>query len=325
MMPMDAIIVLSMPALAMFYDLFIGERPVSIHPVIYYGRYISFFDKRYREDASKWASRAYGILLLLSLAIASIVPLLILRFALEELEKNILAYLLISIMALYFLKTSFSLKHMVHEARAVNEYVRKEDLDGARGRVSYIVSRKTDELSFENIISANIECVSESFVDSIMSPIFYLSIFGLYGSQFYRAMNSADSRVGYKNERYKDFGLIPAKFDDILNFIPSRLSIPITLLSGWILGHDVKRGWKTYRKYSNCTESPNAGITMSLYSGLIGARLHKEGNYTIGEEFDHPRMEQVEDTVNIYVLSTFITIIIVTIIFMTSLMPLVFL
>ncbi|HOP09188.1 MAG TPA: cobalamin biosynthesis protein [Candidatus Methanofastidiosa archaeon] len=324
MIRMDEIVLFFIPALALLYDMLIGERPLYLHPVMAYGKVISLFDKHFGEGHSKNISRLYGLALLSVLGLLSALPVLALGLIFKNYGTDPIVYVLTMIMSIYLLKTSFSMRHMVHEAREVCRYVKDRDIDGARHRVSYIVSRNTENLGFEDILSADVECVSESFVDSIFSPMFYFLLFGLYGCQFYRAMNSADSRVGYMTERYRDFGLIPARFDDLLNFIPARLAVIVTLVSGMLLRQDVRGGWRTYRKYANATQSPNAGQTMATYSGLLRVRLHKPGHYDIGNEFESPRPQDVEKAIDIYVLSTFISIVLVILAFMTPLLPMIF-
>jgi len=320
---MNNVIILAVPAMALFYDIIIGERPLFLHPVLLYGKVISFFDERIDHDNSKNYCRFCGLALIIVLGIISILPILLIKIISARIGNNTISLIMVILFSVYLLKTSFSMRHMVHEAREINRYVKTKDLDGARRKVSYIVSRDTDNLSFDEISSANLECVSESFVDGISSPLFYFSLFGLYGCQFYRAMNSADSRIGYLTGRYRHFGQIPARFDDVLNFLPARISVMIIFLSGAILRLDVKRGWKNYRKYANVTKSPNAGQTMSAYSGLLGVKLKKEGHYNIGEDFEYPGPDDVEKALKIYVLSTFISVFLVTIALMTTLMPIV--
>jgi len=318
---MDYLIVLSLPALAILYDVLFGERPLLTHPVMAYGRIISMFDAHFTGGTSKWRSRAYGLLLLLSLVFAVVVPLVFLRVIGNLFSENLIVESMMFLLMLYLLKTSFSMSHMVHEARAVNNLVKERDLEGARKRASYIVSRDTGDLDYKEILSADLECVSESFVDGIFSPMFYFSFFGIYGCQLYRAVNTADSRIGYRNDRYVDFGFLSAKLDDMLNYIPSRTSILVILLAGLLMRLDVKRGWRTYRRYGKITQSPNAGQTMSIYSGLLGVRLEKRGHYIIGEEYEEPNFGHIEKGISLYVLSTIMTIVIATLIIMSSMLP----
>ncbi|MBN1785389.1 MAG: cobalamin biosynthesis protein [Candidatus Methanofastidiosa archaeon] len=295
---------LLIPPLSLLYDLTIGERPLAIHPVMAYGRVITFYDKHLELGLGRFRLRAYGLALILSLAFVAVMPILALK-GLGILMGDQVASLIISVpICVFILKASFSLNHMIKEARAVKGLVDGHDLEGARKKVSHIVSRDTSDLSFEEIISADVECISESIADSIVSPLFYFMCFGLYGCQIYRAVNSADSRVGYRTERYMDFGYVPAKLDDLLNFVPSRIAVILTLISGSILGHDARRGWRSYRKYGGVTESPNAGQTMSVYAGMLGIQLHKKGHYTIGDPTYALGVGHIEQAIRIYALST---------------------
>ena len=139
-----------------------------------------------------------------------------------------------------------------------------------------------------------VECIGESIVDGVVSPLFYAVLGGAYGCLGYRAINTADSRIGYRSERYLHFGMPAARLDDVLNYIPARLAVIETILAAVLLRMDVKRGVAIWRRDRGATSSPNAGHTMALYAGILGVRLTKEGHYALGDPKERLSPEHVD-------------------------------
>ncbi|NOY12071.1 MAG: cobalamin biosynthesis protein CobD [Archaeoglobi archaeon] len=240
--------VLELPV-AIAFELIRSEPPPRAHPTVWFGRLISFLDKRLPRNAYA------GILpplLTASLAIAlSLIP-------------SALPWPLDLLLSGYLLYCSISIRSMVEHALAC--------LAGGavvRERVRLIVSRDLDGLEDWQVVSAVIESVSENFVDGVLAPLLYYAIFGLPGALVYRAINTCDAMLGYRNERYREFGRVSARLDDLLNLIPSRLS----LLLYAILSR---------RAFSCGLRSPKLnGHSISAMAGLLGVRLEKPGSYRI--------------------------------------------
>ncbi len=301
---MDKLILVAIIISALIYDFIIGERPLFIHPTILFGKFIGFFEKKFWKNSILVG----GLLTFFTIVIA-----LSIGFALNLIYIYAPFYVFFPI-AVFILKSTFSINEMGRATKRIITPLEKNDLEGARKYLSFIVSRDTKKLDRYHILSGNLECIGESFIDSIVSPLFFFMIFGFYGCLVFRAVNTLDSMIGYKNDRYILFGKVSARFDDVLNFIPSRIGVLITLFCSLIFKYPLKRSFETYRKYHNTTESPNAGHIMSLYAGIFGVKLEKKGYYVLGDgvEFEDPLV--VRKALKLYFLSTIVTFALVLII-----------
>ena len=143
-------------------------------------------------------------------------------------------------------------------------------------------SRDASALGPAELAGASIESVAENASDSVVAPLFYYAVFGLPGAVVYRAVNTLDAMVGYRG-RYEYLGKASARFDDVLNFIPARLTALLLLGAGGVLGGSVARGMAIWRRDGASTESPNAGRPMAVMAGLLGVRLEKAGHYDLGD------------------------------------------
>ncbi len=210
---MEALVVF---ALALLWDLLLGEPPSLVHPVVWYGKIVGFLDKRWRRGGPLPDFFAGTLLTLVVVAFALALSLLPFRL------PPPLSYAL----ALYFLKSSFAVRSLhEHVARTVTD-----DLGEKRKAVSMIVSRNTRELDETHLNSAAIESLAENLNDSVVAPpLFYFLLLGLPGAMVYRAVNTLDAMIGYRNERYEFFGKFAARLDDVLNFIPARLTVLLYL------------------------------------------------------------------------------------------------
>lgn len=142
-----------------------------------------------------------------------------------------------------------------------------------------IVGRDTAELDDAAVTRAAVETVAENTSDGIVAPLIFLAIGGAPLGFFYKAVNTMDSMLGYVEEPYKNIGLVPAKMDDVMNFVPARLSALIMLVAGWFLKLDVKNGWKIFKRDRFNHASPNSAQTESVCAGLLGLRLAGDAYY----------------------------------------------
>ena len=164
-------------------------------------------------------------------------------------------------------------RSLIDAGERVASDLKKNDIESARKHLSWIVSRDTDRLDEHDIIRGTIESLSENLNDAVIAPLFYAFLFGVPGIVFYKTANTLDSMIGYKSERYLKFGWCAARLDDVLNFIPARITFLLVLAGAAILQYDPKSAWKTVFKYSQTGESPNGGIGICAFAGALRVTL----------------------------------------------------
>lgn len=274
--------------LSLIIDLVFGELPARIHPVVIIGSIISFFKKMFITVKSRMS----GLLLVLCVCIVSSVILYIIY---SIISINIILFIIIFIT---LLSSTFSVKMLLQTATDVKDAL-DESIDKARQLVSYLVSRDTDELTESFIVSASIESLTENITDSYVAPVFYYFIFGIIILYYpmndylyylllipvlYRISNTMDAMLGYKTDELKDIGFVPAKIDDILNYIPARLSGLFVIMSAYILGLDGRNAYRIMRRDARVCPSPNSGYTMATTAGALKIQLIKKGTYILGDD-----------------------------------------
>ena len=249
---------------AILLDIAIGEYPESIHPVVWIGKLISFWDKRF------YGGFWHGFMLIpIFLVISS-------SFIFVDFLPILIAFPI----KVYFLKSTFSI-------RTLYEFVHNTCRGGKMNRkeVQKIVSRNTENLDEEHLASAAIESCAENTVDSIISPLFFFAFFGLAGAFFFRCINTADAMIGYRTKRYEKFGKAIARTDDILNYIPARISFLLSVLIS-------PRKVISHRKF---TRGKNGMYPMAAFSAILGVKLEKIGHYTIPGR--NPNARDVEKSI----------------------------
>ena len=162
-----------------------------------------------------------------------------------------------------------SSKGLVVEGYKVIKFLLKDDLDGARKQLSFIVGRDTASLNKEGIIKAVVETIAENMADGIIAPLFYAGIFGAPLAFAYKAVNTLDSMFGYKNDKYIDFGYFPAKLDDVFNYIPARITGILIVISSVILRYDYKNSFKIYKRDRYNHTSPNSAHPEAAIAGAL--------------------------------------------------------
>ncbi len=165
------------------------------------------------------------------------------------------------------------------ESTKVRRELERGDLPAARRAVSMIVGRDTDCLTEEGVAKAAVETVAENSSDGVIAPLFYLAIGGAPLGLCYKAVNTLDSMVGYKNDKYLDFGRASAKMDDVWNFVPARLAALVTVLASFLCGLDGKNGWHIFCRDRKKSASPNSAQTESVYAGALGLQLLGDAVY----------------------------------------------
>ncbi len=284
-------------------DVIYGELPGRIHPVVIYGSIINFF----KNIFIKIKNRLSGLLLVLSTTLVSSVIIFLFYFI------GKINLILLFIIFIILLSSSFSVNMLLQTAVNVKNDL-NESLDKARQSVSYLVSRNTDELTESFIVSATIESLTENITDSYVAPIFYYFIFGiiilfyqindslywlLLVPMLYRLYNTLDAMVGYETEELKDIGYFPAKIDDILNYIPSRIAGLYVVLSAYILNLNGKNSFRIMMRDARNCPSPNSGYTMASTAGALDIKLVKKDTYVLGDENKEINVEDIEKAVKL--------------------------
>jgi adenosylcobinamide-phosphate synthase len=178
------------------------------------------------------------------------------------------------------------------------------------------VSRDTSKLSYENIISAVIETLTENITDSVVSPLFYTLILGIPGGIGYRVVNTLDAMIGYKNLENINIGWFPAKFDDILNYLPARITGLLIVISALLLKLDWKNSFKIMIRDAKKTPSPNSGYPMAATAGALGIQLNKPGFYKLGDHLNELKLETITATILLTKISIILYLIFSTILFL---------
>lgn len=257
-------------------DLIVGDPHSIPHPVIFIGKLISAIEKVVRKIFPKTVrgeNVAGGVLWLLVVVISTAVPALLLWLCYGL--NTWLGLALESIMCWQILAT----KSLKDESMKVYAALKTGNIEKSRYAVSMIVGRDTENLDDKAVARAAVETVAENTSDGIVAPLLFLAIGGAPLGFFYKAVNTMDSMLGYVEMPYKNIGLVPAKMDDVMNFIPSRLSALIMLLAGCLLKLNVKNGWKIFRRDRFNHASPNSAQTESVCAGLLGLRLAGDAWY----------------------------------------------
>ena len=251
-------------------DLLVGDPHGFPHPVVLIGKCISVLERGLRCICPKTPSgeRAAGAILWGAVVIVSTaVPALLLW--LSGLVSPWLRLALESVMCWQIL----AVKSLRDESMKVYDALESGDLAASRHAVSMIVGRDTDRLDDAAVTRAAVETVAENASDGVIAPLFYLMIGGAPLGMAYKAVNTLDSMVGYKNERYIDFGCASARLDDAVNWIPSRLSALLMIAVCPIVGLDARGAARIWRRDRRRHASPNAAQTESACAGALGLRL----------------------------------------------------
>ena len=273
--------------LSLLVDLIYGELPTKIHPVVIIGKFISFF----KNIFIKYKNRLSGFFTTLFTVICCC-ALLVMIMLICSINDN-LFFVIFSI----FLSSTFSINMLISTAKNIENDL-KYDINKARQSVSYLVSRDTDELTESFIVSATIESMTENITDSYIAPIFYFALGSIIFIIFnindfiilllipfiYRISNTLDAMLGYTTDELINIGFFPAKLDDILNYIPSRISGVLVIISAYLLGYNGKNAYIIMKRDARKCPSPNSGYTMAPTAGALDIQLVKKDTYILGDD-----------------------------------------
>ena len=262
--------------LAVALDLALREPPAALHPVVWMGRLIGFLERRSppadRPAASLAAGLAIAVLVTAGCGALAWLAATALRAA------GPVPYLL-GTAAL--LKTTFAVKGLSRAVAGTRDALQNGDLERSRDSLRSLVSRDASALTGPQVAMAAIESAAENTTDSYLAPWLAFALFGLPGAVAYRAVNTLDSMIGYR-DRYEHLGKASARLDDLVNLMPARLAALLMLAAGALRRLPARRGWEIARRDHGRTASPNAGWTIAACAGLLGVALEKPGHYRIG-------------------------------------------
>ena len=269
--------------IAYVLDLIFGDPQNIIHPVQIIGKMInigekSLLEKKYKSDR-KYKFFAGMILNITVISLTYGITYLIRRTS----ENSII----LTVAEIYLMYTVFSINSLAREGNRVYNILKEGNIERARKDLSYLVSRDTGTMDEKMIIRSTMETISENTVDGIVAPMMYMFLGGLPLSMTYKAINTFDSMVGYKNEKYMDFGKFSAKLDDVANFIPARITGILIVIASMILGYDYKNSLKIFIRDRKNHSSPNSGHAEAGVAGALGVQFGGRVSY-FGKEVDKP-------------------------------------
>lgn len=267
-----------------FLDLLFGDPARLPHPIVGFGKMISFFEHRFNRGAHR---KIKGGVVAVGLIAAVFSATFFLLNAMPEALR-----VAVETAGVFYCLAGTTL---IREVKGVSRAL-EVSLDAGRRQVARIVGRDTDALSEREIRAAALETLAENLSDGVIAPLFWYGILGLPGMLAYKMINTLDSMIGYRNERYREFGCVAARIDDVANYIPARLTALLMVVSSGSMRH-----LRNVMKYGPAHASPNSGFPEAALASVLDCRFGGPHDY-FGEEVvkpyigDNPRDFSVEDT-----------------------------
>lgn len=258
--------------LAFLLDLILGDPKSIPHPVRGIGSIILFYERVFRK-IRRPSERVRGVLFFIAVNLTTLWLFFLFMNGLNQLRNS--CFLIAEGIFVFVITLFLALKGLVSEGSKVEKLLSFEKIEDAREALKALVGRDTETLGKREIQKAVLESYAENLSDGVIAPLFWLTLLGLPGIVFYKTVNTLDSIVGYKNERYLHFGWFSARMDDLLNFIPARITALLIALSSTLyLG--LKSGLEALKgtlKYARLHPSPNSGFPEAALAGALGVRL----------------------------------------------------
>jgi len=305
---------LILPA-AFALDLIIGDPHNFPHPIRLMGNAITSAEPCFRRLGLKlsWSGALFAVSLIL-LAWAITFALLLIAGLIDPSLK-----IIIEIIIIYY---SISSKSLKDAAMDVYISLKKNQLNEAKHKVSYIVGRDVTKLTEQDIARATVETVAENFVDGVVSPLFFAAIGGAPLAMAYKMVNTLDSMVGYKNKKYIQFGKSAARIDDVANFLPARISVLFISLAAQILANRGFSAFKSALKDGRKHSSPNAGFSEAAFAGTLCVRLGGPGEYFgkivnkpyIGQNFSEVCIDHIPKACDLMLVASMLGVVLIDII-----------
>ncbi|WP_400162085.1 adenosylcobinamide-phosphate synthase CbiB [Brevibacillus sp. TJ4] len=270
---------------AYLLDRIVGDPRSIPHPVVIIGWFITRLERLIRLMVrDERHMRAAGLLFPLLIVTGSYGAVWLLLYAAAQLS----VWLAFALSA-WLISTTIASKGLADAGNEIKRFLEAGDLPQARRSLSMVVGRDTDKLDEPEVCRGAVETVAENIVDAIVSPLLYAAVGGAPLAMAYRAANTLDSMVGYKNERYRNLGWASARFDDVANYIPARLTALLLIAASWMLRLDWRRCARMIRRDAHLHPSPNSGLPEAGVAGALGVQLGGRNTYQ-GVVSDRTRM-----------------------------------
>jgi len=302
---------------AVILDLLMGDPKFYTHPVVLIGKLIKILEKKLNKSSNHRAmQRIKGVILVITVLLVTFVITYLVIFI-----SNTLNYYLGVIIKILILYTTLAIKGLSKAALEIFNQLSEGDLKEARQSLNLIVGRDTDDMKENDIIRGTIETVAENTSDGIIAPLFYFFLAGPIGAVLYKAINTMDSMLGYRNEKYEYFGWASARLDDLANYIPARLTAILIVFSSFIYRKDYKRAFKTVIRDAKKHVSPNAGYPESALAGALRIQLGGINYYfgkeskkaLLGDKIVDFKVKNIKETITLMIIATFSFILIIMI------------
>ena len=267
--------------LALLLDFLFGDPRWFPHPVKGIGWLAMTIDEPLRSRFSPRSAGIIAVVLVVLISTISAWLAVVLATAIHPFAGDLVAIVI--------LFTCFAMEDLRRHALAVYYPLLAGNLSLARERIAMLVGRDTADLDETEIARATVESVAENTVDGVTAPLLFAFIAGAPGAIFYKAVNTLDSTYGYKNDRYLQFGWAAARFDDLINFIPARITALLVPLAAWMMGLNRRQAWQIFLRDRHNHPSPNGGQTEAAFAGALGVQLGGV-NYYGGEQSNRPLM-----------------------------------
>lgn len=270
--------------LGIILDIIFGDPDWIPHPVVLIGKLISAMEKLLRRvsPATPEGMQKAGLVIAIVVPAVSFIVSAVLLYAAYKI--NFWLWFVLNTFWSFQIPASGCL---ARESKKVYDRLERNDLQGARKQLSYLVGRETSELSETEVINAAVETVAENTSDGVTAPVLFMFFGGTPLGFFYKAVNTLDSMIGYRNEKYEYFGKYSAKLDDIMNFVPSRICGLLMVVSSFICSENHREAWHIFRRDRKNHLSPNSAQTESVASGALGIQLGGPHVY-FGKVVDKP-------------------------------------
>ena len=262
--------------LGFLLDCLLGDPRTIPHPVVCMGKLISWLEKAFRALFPKTRlgeNLAGGCIWLVTVAVSFLIP-----WGLLKLAGMVSPWLRLLLQAIFCWQV-LAAKSLRQESMKVYEALKTGTIEDARHAVSMIVGRDTQALDADAVTRAAVETVAENCSDGVIAPMLYFALGGGPLAFAYKAVNTMDSMLGYVEPPYQNVGLVPARMDDVCNYLPARISGIMMLLAGGLLGLNFRNGWKIFLRDRYNHASPNSAQTESVCAGLLGLRLAGDAWY----------------------------------------------
>ncbi len=301
-------------AFSFIIDYLIGDPQYSFHPIRLIGNLIGWAEKALRPTAKENPKKLVFAGAMTVATVIIITAIMVCALLYIASFFGAIALFVVQVILSY---TVLSMGSLRDESMKVYRKLKEEDTEGARYAVSMIVGRDTKSLDEKGITKAAVETVAENTADGVVAPLLYLILFGPVGGFVYKAINTMDSMLGYKNDKYINFGKCAARLDDVVGYIPARLTAYMMILSASFIELDSKNALKIYKRDKHNHASPNSAHSEAACAGALGIMLAGDAYYfgklykkpTIGDNNRDIEYEDIRRANNLMIISSFFTLV----------------